>query len=517
MAATRNKSKDNQQSAANTVNSVPPADEKRAKGKSEANATTSEDQKNAMTGQPLGPPPKPNQANGNDGPGYFDSVHSNGPNANGAYGAEPNPFEEQFGGKSADTPGKIGLPPLASLTSPSSLLPNDTPGWASLRSGPLSPAMLAGPATSDYFDPGYNRGFPTPNESSLRTGLTPGGTGSMFPAPSPGSALFNTNLGLSTPSGLDFMRAAKSSTNGLGPTSQPMETPTSQGMDLKMPVPQANAFDPGHADTDAANGLFLLAQSNGARQSNGFPPQQASQASSSAANQAPPAPSQGRNGTKASIGSNSTNMDMDDLSDSDQSEEMTTKPITTRSRGKKSASETKSTPNNRRKATDSAGKGPAAKRARNSIAQDKMESSPIDDEEMTHKDGKKMNDEEKRKNFLERNRVAALKCRQRKKQWLANLQNKCDLYTQENDALTHTVNQLKDQLVSMRNLLIQHKDCPVTLQHANLGAAFNQIMNQDPMMQYAQTNNGAVQPMTMMFPDGRQQLPTSQGHVLPRS
>jgi ATF/CREB family transcription factor len=227
----------------------------------------------------------------------------------------------------------------------------------------------------------------------------------MFPVPSPGSALFNTNLGLSTPSGLDFLRtgiSAKSATNGLGPTSQPTEAPTSQGMDLKMPAAQSSTYDPGHADTDAANGLFMLAQSNGARQTNGFQSQQTSHASSSAANQAHPAPTQGRNGNKASIGSISTHMD--DLSDSDQSEEVT-KP-TTRSRGKKQASEAKAAPNNRRKATDSAGKPPSAKRARGNTAQDKAPSSPLEDEEEepTHKDGRKMNDEEKRKNFLERNR-----------------------------------------------------------------------------------------------------------------
>ncbi|RJE16935.1 Transcription factor, partial [Aspergillus sclerotialis] len=77
-------------------------------------------------------------------------------------------------------------------------------------------------------------------------------------------------------------------------------------------------------------------------------------------------------------------------------------------------------------------------------------------------DPKKMTDEEKRRNFLERNRVAALKCRQRKKQWLANLQAKVELFTSENDALTATVTQLREEIVNLKTLLLAHKDCPVS-------------------------------------------------------
>lgn len=58
--------------------------------------------------------------------------------------------------------------------------------------------------------------------------------------------------------------------------------------------------------------------------------------------------------------------------------------------------------------------------------------------------------------------VAALKCRQRKKQWLANLQNKVELFTSENDALTATVTQLREEIVNLKTLLLAHKDCPVS-------------------------------------------------------
>ena len=158
------------------------------------------------TNAPLAPPPKPTQ-NGGDND-YFSGQHGQA-----HLNKEPNPFENAFGNP-AETPGKTQLPGVTSLTSPASLLPANTPGWpGSLRSGPLSPAMLAGPTSNnDYFssDHHFSGSFPTPNESSLRTGLTPGGGGSMFPQPSPNSqALYNSlQSGGATPGTLDFHRTA---------------------------------------------------------------------------------------------------------------------------------------------------------------------------------------------------------------------------------------------------------------------------------------------------------------------
>ncbi|KAM0791499.1 hypothetical protein ACM66B_005952 [Microbotryomycetes sp. NB124-2] len=70
-------------------------------------------------------------------------------------------------------------------------------------------------------------------------------------------------------------------------------------------------------------------------------------------------------------------------------------------------------------------------------------------------------DEEKRKNFLERNRQAALKCRQRKKAWLANLQSKVEMLTTDNETLQSTVTNLKEEIQSLRAILAAHANCPV--------------------------------------------------------
>jgi ATF/CREB family transcription factor len=374
----------------------------------------------ASTTQPLGPPPRPSQQNPSDTPDYFSAAHGT---QQGPYQAEPNPFEAQFGNPSVETPGKSLLPPLSSLTSPQPLLNGGTPGWPSLRSGPLSPAMLSGPAGgNDYFDQSFSRGFPTPNESGLRSGLTPGGGGSMFPAPSPNSqALFNSlqsATGVATPSTVDFFRtsigakAAQQASN-YAPTSQPTDPNLQQTMNRSQQDQQQEQYGQQHADQDAVNGLYMLTQASSMR-GNGFPVGgqqsiQTSMAPSQSGTHSQDTSPVNKRASKNSIGNMSISNATDEFSGSDQSEPQ--KP-TTRSRGKKAAGGKAA--GNRRKAEDTPAKTPANKRSKgnsgisNSSAQDMMMS---DDDEVdnspmadTHPNGKKMTDEEKRKNFLERNR-----------------------------------------------------------------------------------------------------------------
>ncbi len=76
-------------------------------------------------------------------------------------------------------------------------------------------------------------------------------------------------------------------------------------------------------------------------------------------------------------------------------------------------------------------------------------------------------------------RVAALKCRQRKKQWLANLQAKVEIFTSENDSLSAQVVSLREEIVGLKTLLLQHKDCPVS-QQQGLGGYFQQSQEFNP-------------------------------------
>jgi ATF/CREB family transcription factor len=284
--------------------------------------------------------------------------------------------------------------------------------------------MLSGP-TNDYFGDTHHirGGFPTPNESSMRTGLTPGGSGSMFPAPSPNSQALFAQLASSgaTPGTIDFHRtamsaaAAKREQHTLVPppsvTSQPQEMSNGVTASNTESKPATGPFDP--HDNDAANGLFMLARGrNGAQPANNFavqPPQQ-TMPQPSARPQPQSSTSPQMNG--ASIPASSTRGISEAASAmSDESEQP--RP-NTRGRGKRNSAANGATTNGRRKADD-APKGHANKKAKtngggsiSSGAGDMDMMDHSDDDEDTKKDENgtkiKMTDEEKRKNFLERNR-----------------------------------------------------------------------------------------------------------------
>ncbi|KID87749.1 Transcription factor Aft1, HRA domain protein [Metarhizium guizhouense ARSEF 977] len=442
---------------------------------------------NAEATKPLAPPPRPGQQpQGNNTPDYFSGQ------GGGSLSLEPNPFEQSFGGGGGpETPGGTKLPSVAALTSPSSLLPVNTPftwGGGSLRTGPLSPAMLSGPA-NDYFSDAHHLrgGFPTPNESSLRSGLTPGGSGSMFPAPSPNSQALFAQLasGGATPSTIDFHRTAMSAaaakreqgqpqTQSQQVTSQPADMPNGATPTVKAEPKQASGpFDP--HDNDAANGLFMLAQ--GAQTRNGNQPSSQFPTSSAPSHAHPaPAPAQTSNTSpQMSTGNAASRGGSEGTNGSEEPEQA--KPAA-KGKGKKA---TAAASNGRRKADDTPAKAPPNKKSKgNAGAADGMSPEVSDEEDDDMGDDPssktKMTDEEKRKNFLERNRVAALKCRQRKKQWLANLQNKVEMYSSENDALTAQITQLREEVVNLKTLLLAHKDCPVTQQQGLHGTFMSGVV-----------------------------------------
>ena len=356
---------------------------------------------NAEATQPLAPPPRPSQQNSTDTPDYFSASHGT------QYSLEPNLFEQSFGQPSAEIPGKSILPPVASLTSPGNANLGGGFNWSgSLRSGPLSPAMLSGPAGSgDYFD-SIRGSFPTPNESSLRTGLTPGGGGSMFPAPSPGSQAFLNSLasGGATPSTLDFHRTAANAA-AARKAEQTLNNPTT----TQAPATRAQttAMDPatqqngqsnfGQHDNDAANGLFMLAQASNETQSNN----QFAAANQPAQNSAVDKKRSTRNNA-GSIGdsiSAGSAREANGESEPEQPKSSTKKSKKSSGKGGKG-----------RKADETPAKQPASKKSKanngsvHDMSDNDSDEDPNANEDAYHENGKKMTDEEKRKNFLERNR-----------------------------------------------------------------------------------------------------------------
>lgn len=281
--------------------------------------------------------------------------------------------------------------------------------------------MLSAPQ-SDYFSEQFGRGFPTPNESSLRTGLTPGGGGSMFPGggmPSPNTqAMFQLGSGGVTPGAVDFHRTALRAAQVERAQHQNQQTlpAVSQSQQANPPTGvktenKAGSFDSQH-DNDAANGLFMLAQGNrnGAPQQQSqypVPPQPAAHG-----HPAPPVqhPDAQYNGNPPRI----SNLRANSEGASDQSEENQNTRPNTRGRGKRASGAAPVPANGRRKADEAPHKAPAGKKAKLSIGapstngSDQEEDDDGMDEDNGGKPKHKMTEEEKRKNFLERNRSALL-------------------------------------------------------------------------------------------------------------
>ncbi|KAG1051367.1 hypothetical protein G6F43_006418 [Rhizopus delemar] len=120
---------------------------------------------------------------------------------------------------------------------------------------------------------------------------------------------------------------------------------------------------------------------------------------------------------------------------------------------------------------------------------------------------KNIEDDEKRKNFLERNRIAALKCRQRKKQWLSNLQAKVEFLTNDNERLQLQSESLKEEIVNLKTLLLAHKECPVA--QAN-GFHVNAVQKAMPSMMPTQPSvTRSVGNVVPPYINGRTSLPPS--------
>ena len=76
--------------------------------------------------------------------------------------------------------------------------------------------------------------------------------------------------------------------------------------------------------------------------------------------------------------------------------------------------------------------------------------------------------EEKRQRFLERNRAAASRCRQKRKQWVNQLESKSHDLMTTNNMLVNEINALRREVAQLKALLMAHKDCPVTVQQKQL-------------------------------------------------
>jgi ATF/CREB family transcription factor len=220
----------------------------------------------------------------------------------------------------------------------------------------------------------------------------------MFPAPSPNTQAILSQLqsGGATPSTLEFHRTALNAAKRSGfnvPTSNPTSEPEQlQNMDKKTAPPAVDQFTH-HDAADAANGLFMLAKGG----------QPNNDAFSAPTNKPADIPDTKR-ATRNAHNSVSSGRELTAEGSDTQGEQA--KPA--KGKGKKNTpAKQTSTVNGRRKAEEA----PKGSNKRAKMNHGPMEMTPeeeSDDEDMKDdlngKDPKKMTDEEKRKNFLERNR-----------------------------------------------------------------------------------------------------------------
>ncbi|XP_005101282.1 cyclic AMP-dependent transcription factor ATF-7 [Aplysia californica] len=108
--------------------------------------------------------------------------------------------------------------------------------------------------------------------------------------------------------------------------------------------------------------------------------------------------------------------------------------------------------------------------------------------------------EERRRKFLERNRAAAARCRQKRKHWISNLEKKADELSSTNARLQNEVKLLRGEVAQLKTLLLAHKDCPVTQQQKSQGQLQHVILS-DPSL--------ASQELAQVVPTAD---PSSAGH-----
>lgn len=88
-----------------------------------------------------------------------------------------------------------------------------------------------------------------------------------------------------------------------------------------------------------------------------------------------------------------------------------------------------------------------------------------------------MTEEEKRRNFLERNRLAASKCRQRKKKMVEKMKEDLQFYTSQYSTLTSHISILREHVLTLRTILYAHKGCQKLIEQVGGVETLNTLLN----------------------------------------
>ncbi|KAJ1816144.1 Transcription factor [Coemansia sp. RSA 2599] len=386
---------------------------------------------------------------------------------------------------------RVKLPPVTAINGPMHAAGLTSEWGDSLRSGPLSPAMLGGPASSAA--KGAAKATPRLGltDPMLHTGLTPYIMGEIQPVvASGGFDCMKLPSSLATPGIQAIIKAAI----------EGQEISTTPGGSLKiassMPVAAAAAAN---ADVDAAAAASSLSSSSSTLQAAA---DAASISSSviSARHQVIPLPSmaltappqvaatmalQGLSSARASqppavVEPGSTQIAPDlpassasiitvegcEASSKRAKRRRAAAEAAPRQKKKRARPSDSSNSNSNGNSNGNSGSGSTAGQKQAAL----RESSSVESRATSEKPavdggsaaaGQAQSEDEKRRQFLERNRIAALKCRQRKKKQLKELQERHDFISMQNEALRAEYLKLRELSLNLRALLVAHRDCPV--------------------------------------------------------
>jgi bZIP transcription factor len=128
-----------------------------------------------------------------------------------------------------------------------------------------------------------------------------------------------------------------------------------------------------------------------------------------------------------------------------------------------------------------------------------------DDEGEDSKDPKTI--DFKRQKFLERNRLAASKCRQKKKEWASHLEEQARYQAQENRLLRATVVQLREECLYLKNFLMSaHTGC-------NCVGVKNYLMDEAQMNRNVGGMGGPIVPVSNLAPQGYPMMPPQDNRI----
>lgn len=355
------------------------------------------------------------------------------------------------------TPGGRKLPPLA-LSPGGSHVPTGlgTPGttnmWNSLLNATGTTPGHPGHGSVGFgnFNNNKKSGL-TPNESNIRTGFTPGGMNNQSAAGFPFS---NHILGLSpgilnspvTPGFSNLFGLSQLSVNGGVASNGPLQHlhPSSNSVSNN----ELNS-----QNSERASGALL--NNNAKTDSQVMPPIEPKKSDS--------------NSSKTS---DYPSTEESALTSTNSSESQLQVDVGTKRKAEDTNSKTK---------IQKLGEEVVKDEPKSTVCVDQSPNGPKENNKGSKKNKKlprELTDDEKRKNFLERNRVAASKCRQRKKQLVRKMEDELTFYSSGYRELSSQVTQLREQLVNLKGIIMSHKDCPMLLSSVGGYYQLNNIIQQ---------------------------------------